>query len=95
MNWSEGAAQEASSADDYGRVIELARRADRMTQRQLGDACGLSQSAISRMETETGRRRAHPCGTRRTSGVGPQAMLRAAGPVVRELMHGCADAPTP
>jgi transcriptional regulator with XRE-family HTH domain len=50
MNWSEGAARDASRAGDYGRVIELARRAARMTQRQLGDACGLSQSAVSRME---------------------------------------------
>ncbi|WP_107482478.1 helix-turn-helix domain-containing protein [Streptomyces scabiei] len=50
MNWSEGAAREASRAGDYGRVIELARRAARMTQRQLGDACGLSQPAVSRME---------------------------------------------
>ncbi|MFD7284220.1 helix-turn-helix domain-containing protein [Streptomyces sp. NPDC059862] len=50
MNWSEGAAREASRAGDYGRVIELARRAARVTQRQLGDACGLTQSAISRME---------------------------------------------
>ncbi|MDX3611963.1 helix-turn-helix domain-containing protein [Streptomyces europaeiscabiei] len=50
MNWSEGVAREASRAGDYGRVIELARRAARMTQRQLGDACGLSQPAVSRME---------------------------------------------
>lgn len=35
-------------AGDYGRVIELARRAAPMAQRQLGDACGLSQSAVSR-----------------------------------------------
>ncbi|WP_125262140.1 helix-turn-helix domain-containing protein [Streptomyces alboflavus] len=50
MNWSDNAAREASRAGDFGRVIELARRAARMTQRQLGDACGLSQSAVSRME---------------------------------------------
>ncbi|WP_371654160.1 MULTISPECIES: multiprotein-bridging factor 1 family protein [unclassified Streptomyces] len=50
MNWSDNAAREASRAGDYGRVIELARRAARLTQRQLGDACGLSQSAVSRME---------------------------------------------
>ncbi|MEU2428687.1 helix-turn-helix transcriptional regulator [Streptomyces sp. NPDC007861] len=50
MNWSDNAAREASRAGDYGRVIELARRAARLTQGQLGDACGLSQSAISRME---------------------------------------------
>ncbi|MFI1174207.1 multiprotein-bridging factor 1 family protein [Streptomyces melanogenes] len=50
MNWSDNAAREASRAGDYGRVIELARQAARLTQRQLGDACGLSQSAVSRME---------------------------------------------
>ncbi|MFI6640221.1 helix-turn-helix domain-containing protein [Streptomyces sp. NPDC050504] len=50
MSWSDSAAREAARAGDYGRVIELARKAGRLTQRQLGDACGLSQSAISRME---------------------------------------------
>lgn len=50
MNWSDNAAREAARAGDYGRVIELARRSARLTQRQLGDACGLSQSAVSRME---------------------------------------------
>ncbi|MFE0135701.1 multiprotein-bridging factor 1 family protein [Streptomyces sp. NPDC059037] len=50
MNWSDSAAREAARTGDYGRVIELARRAARLTQRQLGDSCGLSQSAVSRME---------------------------------------------
>ncbi|MFD5555020.1 helix-turn-helix domain-containing protein [Streptomyces sp. NPDC127068] len=50
MSWSENKAREASGIGDYGRVIELARKEARMTQRQLGHACGLSQSAISRME---------------------------------------------
>ncbi|MFD9862603.1 helix-turn-helix domain-containing protein [Streptomyces alboflavus] len=50
MDWSDTAVREASRAGDYGRVLELARRAVRMTQRQLGDVIGLSQSAVSRME---------------------------------------------
>jgi len=50
VNWSDNAAREAGRNGDYGRVIELARTATRLTQRQLGDACGLSQSAVSRME---------------------------------------------
>ncbi|MFI1864888.1 helix-turn-helix domain-containing protein [Streptomyces jumonjinensis] len=50
MNWLEGAAAEAASAGDYGRVIELARDAARMTQRQLAEACGLSQPTVSRLE---------------------------------------------
>ncbi|GGV94060.1 hypothetical protein GCM10015535_58490 [Streptomyces gelaticus] len=43
-------AREASRARDYGKVIELVRTDARMTQTQLGQACGLSQSAISRLE---------------------------------------------
>ncbi|MGV9263539.1 helix-turn-helix domain-containing protein [Kitasatospora sp. NPDC003701] len=42
--------QAASRAGDYGRVIELARRGKRLTQLQLGEALGLSQPAISRLE---------------------------------------------
>jgi transcriptional regulator with XRE-family HTH domain len=44
------AIREASRTGDYGRVIELARKAVRMTQRQLGEGCGMSQSAVSRLE---------------------------------------------
>ncbi|MFE2247310.1 helix-turn-helix domain-containing protein [Streptomyces lavendulae] len=44
------AAREASRAKDYGKVIELVRKDARMTQTQLGQACGLSQSAVSRLE---------------------------------------------
>lgn len=44
------AVREASRARDYGRVIALLRRDARLTQAQLGQACGLSQSALSRLE---------------------------------------------
>ncbi|WP_318218788.1 helix-turn-helix transcriptional regulator [Streptomyces sp. SCL15-6] len=40
----------ASRSGDYGRVIALARKDRRMTQTQLGDALGLSQPAVSRLE---------------------------------------------
>ncbi|MCP9957429.1 helix-turn-helix domain-containing protein [Streptomyces sudanensis] len=49
MNWQSTAIREASRIGDYGKVIELARRG-RMTQRQLGEAIGLSQSGVSRLE---------------------------------------------
>lgn len=42
--------REASRRGDYGRVIELVRRDRRMTQLQLGQALGMSQSAVSRLE---------------------------------------------
>lgn len=44
------AVREASRAKDYGKVIELVRRGARLTQTQLGQVCGLSQSAVSRLE---------------------------------------------
>ncbi|MFJ8163803.1 helix-turn-helix domain-containing protein [Streptomyces sp. NPDC096136] len=44
------AVREASRAKDYGKVIELVRKGARLTQTQLGQACGLSQSAVSRLE---------------------------------------------
>ncbi|MFJ3973962.1 helix-turn-helix domain-containing protein [Streptomyces sp. NPDC090021] len=44
------AVREASRAKDYGKVIELVRKSARLTQTQLGQACGLSQSAVSRLE---------------------------------------------
>ncbi|MFE7117799.1 helix-turn-helix domain-containing protein [Streptomyces sp. NPDC057654] len=50
MNWQSSVIRDVSSAGDYGKVIELVRKQARMTQRQLGEACGLSQSAISRLE---------------------------------------------
>ncbi|GFH36821.1 helix-turn-helix transcriptional regulator [Streptomyces pacificus] len=50
LNWKVPAVREASRNGDYGRVIELARKHVRMSQRQLGEACGLSQSAVSRLE---------------------------------------------
>ena len=49
MDWR-ASAREASRCGDYGKVIELARKSTGMTQQQLGEACGLSQSAISRLE---------------------------------------------
>ncbi|MEV7598525.1 helix-turn-helix transcriptional regulator [Kitasatospora sp. NPDC089797] len=50
LNWNSAAVREASRTGNYGRVIELTRIHRRMTQTQLGEACGLSQSAISRLE---------------------------------------------
>ncbi|MEU9112162.1 helix-turn-helix transcriptional regulator [Streptomyces sp. NPDC048483] len=50
MNWQAAAIRDASRAGDYGRVIELTRKNARMTQGQLGEVCGLSQSAVSRLE---------------------------------------------
>lgn len=50
MNWTDNALQAASAQGDYGRVISLVRQSGRITQGQLGSACGLSQSALSRME---------------------------------------------
>ncbi|MET8544059.1 helix-turn-helix transcriptional regulator [Kitasatospora sp. NPDC004799] len=44
-------AEAASRVGDYGRVVELARRETRLTQRQLGEEIGLSQSAVSRLES--------------------------------------------
>jgi transcriptional regulator with XRE-family HTH domain len=46
----EAEVRDASRIGDYGRVIELFRKDRRMTQRQLGDALGMSQSAVSRLE---------------------------------------------
>lgn len=51
MNWSKQVIQDASRVGAYGRVIQLARRELRITQRQLGEACGLTQSAVSRLES--------------------------------------------
>ncbi|MCC9311073.1 helix-turn-helix domain-containing protein [Kitasatospora sp. RB6PN24] len=42
--------REASRVGDYGKVIELARKERGLTQRQFGEAVGLSQSAVSRLE---------------------------------------------
>ncbi|MFI0717102.1 multiprotein-bridging factor 1 family protein [Streptomyces inhibens] len=50
MNWQTGPIWDASRAGDYGRVVELARTQRRMTQTQLGESLGLSQSAVSRLE---------------------------------------------
>lgn len=50
MPWSKQAIQDASQAGNYGRVIQLARRAQGFTQRQVGEACDLTQSAVSRLE---------------------------------------------
>lgn len=46
----EAEVREASRSGDYGRVIELVRKERRMTQTQLGQALGLSQPAVSRLE---------------------------------------------
>ncbi|WBP90124.1 helix-turn-helix domain-containing protein [Kitasatospora cathayae] len=59
LNWNSTVIREASRIGNYGKIIELARTHRRMTQAQLGEACGLSQSAISRLEKR---------------GVGPYAM---------------------
>ncbi|WP_431774413.1 helix-turn-helix domain-containing protein [Streptomyces cucumeris] len=50
MNWSSQAYRDAARHGDYGRVVNLARRDAGVSQRQLGDACGISQSAVSRLE---------------------------------------------
>ncbi|MGP3969185.1 helix-turn-helix domain-containing protein [Streptomyces sp. 6N223] len=51
MNWSSRTIREASSSGDYGRVIRLARTDAGVSQKQLGEACGISQSAVSRLES--------------------------------------------
>ncbi|MFJ6770916.1 helix-turn-helix domain-containing protein [Kitasatospora sp. NPDC091257] len=56
LNWNSEVIREASRARDYGKIIELTRTHQRMTQAQLGRTCGMSQSAISRLE----KRGAHP-----------------------------------
>ena len=48
--WQSGAARAAVGDGDLGTVIRAARRVRGWTQRQLGDACGYSQTAISRIE---------------------------------------------
>ena len=50
MNWSKQAILDASREGDFGRVIRLARTELRLTQRQLGESCGITQSAVSRLE---------------------------------------------
>nr|WP_240968531.1 helix-turn-helix transcriptional regulator [Streptomyces sp. HNM0575] len=50
VNWSTQAIREASRTGNYGCVVRLAREAAGVSQRQLGEACGISQSAVSRME---------------------------------------------
>ncbi|WP_030678989.1 helix-turn-helix domain-containing protein [Streptomyces rimosus] len=51
MGWASQAVRDASRAGDYGRVVRVAREALRVSQRQLAEACGTSQSAVSRLET--------------------------------------------
>lgn len=55
--WESPAVLTAVRKGDTGTVIRLARRAKGATQRQTGDACGYSQSEISRIEN--GRARVH------------------------------------
>jgi transcriptional regulator with XRE-family HTH domain len=55
--WESPAALTAVQNGDAGTVIRLARRAKGATQRQTGDACGYSQSEISRIEN--GRAHVH------------------------------------
>ena len=55
--WESPAVRTAVRQGDTGTVIRLARRAKGVTQRQTGDACGYSQSEISRIEN--GRARVH------------------------------------
>ncbi|WP_256339274.1 helix-turn-helix domain-containing protein [Streptomyces sp. 2224.1] len=50
VNWSAQAIRDAARAGDYGRVVKLARVAASLSQGQLGEGCGMSQSAISRLE---------------------------------------------
>jgi transcriptional regulator with XRE-family HTH domain len=53
MNVPRQAIREASRGGNYGRVIQLARKDLRLSQRQLGEACGITQSAVSRLEAHT------------------------------------------
>jgi transcriptional regulator with XRE-family HTH domain len=55
--WESPAVLTAVREGDTGTVIRLARHAKGATQRQTGDACGYSQSEISRIEN--GRARVH------------------------------------
>ncbi|MGP3991589.1 helix-turn-helix domain-containing protein [Streptomyces sp. 3N207] len=50
MNWSTQAIREAARQGNYGRVIRLARTEAGVSQEQLAEAIGASQSAISRLE---------------------------------------------
>ncbi|NNG84835.1 helix-turn-helix transcriptional regulator [Streptomyces cacaoi] len=50
VNWSAQAIRDAARAGDYGRVVKLARIAAGLSQGQLGETCGMSQSAVSRLE---------------------------------------------
>lgn len=50
VSWSTQAIREASRTGDYGRVVKLAREAAGVSQKQLGEACCISQSAVSRLE---------------------------------------------
>ncbi|MCX4636954.1 helix-turn-helix domain-containing protein [Streptomyces platensis] len=50
MSWSSQAIREASRVGDYGKVVKLERAIRRVSQKQLGEACGTSQSAVSRLE---------------------------------------------
>lgn len=53
--WESPAVLEAVQQGDRGAVIRLGRRAKGETQRQTGDACGYSQSEISRIENGRAR----------------------------------------
>jgi transcriptional regulator with XRE-family HTH domain len=53
--WESPAVLTAARERDTGTVIRLARRAKGATQRQTGDACGYSQSEISRIENGRAR----------------------------------------
>ena len=59
--WESSAVLAAVRNGDMGTVIRLARHAKGVTQRQTGDACGYSQSEISRIEN--GRARIHDVST--------------------------------
>src|SRR3954451_3311027 len=53
--WESPAVLTAVQNGEAGTVIRLARRAKGATQRQTGDACGYSQSEISRIENGRAR----------------------------------------
>src|SRR6187401_1641559 len=55
--WESPAVLRAVEQDDAGTLVRLARRAKGESQRETGDACGYSQSEISRIEN--GRARVH------------------------------------
>lgn len=88
MNWNSMAIRDASRARNYGKIIELARRHLRMTQLQLGEACGLSQSAVSRLEKRGSNPYAMDVLTRVSAHLGIPARLLGLAENVTQARNG-------